>query len=159
MRMRHQQRQRHRVDGRSDRRCAGAIAVELAMVAPMLILLFMGVWDFGRALYETARLASAARAGAHYGSQGPSYAQDTNGIVQAARDDAEDSTGALTVASTQLCQCPSGASVTCGGSCGAAGGPQTFIQVQVTESFSPLFPYPFVSNPKTLSRQTIWRVY
>ncbi len=124
----------------------------------MLILLFTGVWDFGRALNETARLASAAHAGALYGARSAAYAGDTDGIVQAARNDAVDTTNALVVVAQQVCKCPSGEETDCNGSCGAGGAVQMFVQVQVTNSFSTWFAYPFVSNPMTLSKQATWRV-
>ena len=145
-------------EGRGDRWCAGVASVELALLAPMLILLFTGVWDFGRALNESARLASAAHAGALYGTQSAAFAGDTDGIVQAVRNDAADTTNALQVVAQQVCQCPSGGEIDCTGSCGAGGAVRLFVQVQVTDSFQTLFPYPFVSNPMTLSKQATWRV-
>ncbi len=157
MRLRSWRRQHRRVDLPGGRWCAGAISAELALVAPVLILLFMGMWDFGRALNESARLASAANAGAQYAAQGLVYAEATFEIDQAVRYDAEDSSSALTVDVVLTCQCPSGGSVECSGSC-ATGALQTFVQVQVTESFSTWFTYPFVSNPMTLSKQATWRV-
>ena len=50
---------------RSDR---GAAMVEMALVLPILILLFLGMVDFGRALVLYNNLANAAREGARYGS-------------------------------------------------------------------------------------------
>ena len=139
--------------------CAGAASVELALVAPILIVLFMGVWDFGRALSESARMESAAHAGALYGAQSTAYAANTSGITQSARDDADDTAGALNITADQYCQCPSGATVACNSDCGAEGQPRMFVQVQVTEPFTTWFPYPFVTNPMTLSGQTTLRVY
>ena len=152
-------RQRRRDDTRDDRWSAGSASVELALISPILILLFFGMWDFGRAWNETARLASAAHAGAQYGAQSAGSAADATGIAQAARDDAADATDALTVAATQVCQCPSGAQTACNATCGAAGQPRMYVQVQVTELFQTWFSYPFVSNPMTLNKQAILRVY
>ncbi len=152
-------RRRRGDDWRDDRWFAGSASVELALISPILILLFFGMWDFGRAWNEAARLASAAYAGAQYGAQSAGSAADAAGIAQAARDDAADATGALTVTATQVCQCPSGAQTACDATCGAAGQPRMYVQVQVTEPFQTWFPYPFVSNPMTLSKQTILRVY
>ena len=47
--------------GRSDR---GAVAVEFALLLPLLLLLVLGVVDFGRALNAQITLTQAAREGA-----------------------------------------------------------------------------------------------
>ena len=48
------------------RRQAGGSQVELALIAPLLIGLLVGIWDFGTALQERSRVVSAARAGLEY---------------------------------------------------------------------------------------------
>jgi len=48
-------------------RCAGPI-VEFALVVPMLLMLVMGVVDFGRAYFIRNSLVSAVREGARLGS-------------------------------------------------------------------------------------------
>ncbi len=148
----------HRVDPRGGRWSAGTASVELALVAPILIMLFMGAWDFGRALNSSARLAGAAQAGVQFGARGPSYAADLDGMEAAAKSQVVDTTGALEAVAQQVCKCPSGEETDCNGSCGAGGAVQMFVQVQVTDSFQTWFPYPFVSNPISLSKQAIWRV-
>ncbi len=156
MRVRSAKGQPHKIE--SNRWSQGVAAVEMALLAPFLILLMMGSWDFGRALQESARLASAARAGVQYGFQGPAYAGDSASIVQAARDDAGDVSGALGITAAQVCQCPSGTPIACNGSC-TTGSLQMYVSVQVSESFETWFPYPFVTNPLNLSKQAILRVY
>ncbi len=159
MHIRNWLRQRRRVDMRDDRWSAGNATVELALIVPILVALFVGVWDFGRALNQTARLASAAYAGAQYGALSSAHANDTAGIRQAARVDAVDVTGVLEITPISFSQCPSGAQAAFDGTCGAAGEPRLFLRVEVTESFQTLFPYPFVSNPITLRRRAELRVY
>lgn len=46
----------------------GAAMVEMALVLPIVILLFLGMIDFGRAIFLYNNLANAAREGARYGS-------------------------------------------------------------------------------------------
>jgi Flp pilus assembly protein TadG len=55
----------------------GVAAQEFAIAAPALILLLMAVIDFGRAIDQSIRLETAARAGAQYGLV---YPDDTAGI-------------------------------------------------------------------------------
>ena len=65
----------------------GQSAVELAFVVPILIVLLLAVADFGRVFLISVAVNNAARAGAQYGSQTVSTAQDTNGIETAAATD------------------------------------------------------------------------
>jgi Flp pilus assembly protein TadG len=53
---------------------AGQTAVEFALVLPILILILMGVFDFGRAFYAYSVVANSAREGARAGV----YATATN---------------------------------------------------------------------------------
>jgi Flp pilus assembly protein TadG len=46
---------------------AGQSAVEFALILPILLLLLMGVFDFGRAFYYYSVVANAAREGARAG--------------------------------------------------------------------------------------------
>lgn len=49
----------------------GASAVEFALVAPILILLFAGIFDVGRAVYVSIPLQEAAHEGAVFASFNP----------------------------------------------------------------------------------------
>jgi hypothetical protein len=55
-------------DRRDDR---GANLVEMALVLPLLLMLFMGIVDFGRAYYSYVTLTNAAREGARFASRFP----------------------------------------------------------------------------------------
>ncbi len=48
-------------DRRRDRR--GQSAVEFALALPLLILLLVGIFDFGRAIYVSSTISNAARVG------------------------------------------------------------------------------------------------
>ena len=125
----------------------GSALVELALAAPLLLLLLAGVLDYGRALCKATAVSNAARIGAQYGSSSPSKAGDAAGIQAAAINSAPSFSG-LTVTSLQSCQCPGGSSVSCAGSCGAAK-MMTYVQVTVTANSSAIFSYaglPFTGN-------------
>lgn len=68
--------------GRSARRERGAAAVELAIVLPLLVLVIMGLVDFGRLFFAQIGLASASREGARAASVGMTTAMVTS-IAQA----------------------------------------------------------------------------
>jgi Flp pilus assembly protein TadG len=79
----------------------GVATVELAVLLPFLLLLFVIAVDFSRAFYLSIELANAARTGALYGSFDPTHAVDTTGIQTAAQNDGGDlNTSLLIVTST-----------------------------------------------------------
>jgi Flp pilus assembly protein TadG len=53
----------------------GQSLVELALALPILLLILLGLADFGRAFYYTTIISNAARAGAAYLSQNPAAGQ------------------------------------------------------------------------------------
>ena len=136
---------------------SGAAAVEFALAVPILALLMTGGFDFGRALFEQHRLTGAARAGAQYAIQASTTWSDTTNIIAAVRGDANDSANSLTVTTSQ-CTCPGGtlcaSTATCTGSTVAG----TYVKVSVSESYTTLVNYPFVTSPFILSSQAIVRV-
>lgn len=135
--------------GRSD---SGAALVELAIVTPLLLLMVLGLCDFGRVVYHSIILSHAARAGAQYGAQTNSTTGDRSGISNAAINEAAD-IAPIQVTSQRICECPGGAAVSCTtGTCSGYGVPQVFVQVTTTRTFETLAPYPGVPNTVALSR-------
>ena len=67
---------------------SGAAMAELVVLAPLLLLLLLGLVEAGRAGDLAITVASAARAGVQYGSQNHTTAADTTGIQSAATNDA-----------------------------------------------------------------------
>lgn len=54
---------------RTTRKQSGAVAVEMALLLPLLVLLLFGITEFGRAIYQYNALAKAVRDSARYLSQ------------------------------------------------------------------------------------------
>nr|QOL00416.1 hypothetical protein [uncultured organism] len=137
---------------------SGSAGIELALAAPLLALLITAGFDFGRALYEQHRLVAAARAGVQYAMQSTTDWTDTTDITAAVRADAGDTANSLTV-TPSTCTCPGGnspcsTSTTCSGSTIAG----TYVKVVVSESYSTVVSYPFVTSPFTISGQALVRV-
>jgi Flp pilus assembly protein TadG len=137
---------------------SGIAGMELALATPMLALLMCGGFDFGRAIYEQHRLTTAAEAGIQYATAVSSNLSNSSGIIAAARADASDTANSLTV-TTGSCTCPTGTTLcstatTCTGSTLTG----TYQKVTVSESYSTLMTYGFVSNPFTLTAQSMVRV-
>ena len=78
-------------------------------------------------------------------------------MVQAARNDASDTTDALHVTAQQVCTCPTGTSVSCTGSC-SGGSVWAYAQVTVSENYTTLISYPFATNPLNLTSTVTVRV-
>ena len=136
----------------------GLAAIELAFVTPFLVLLMTGGWDLGNTIYQAERLANAARAGTQYGlttNNNANYA----GMVQAARNDANDPNNALNVTATQVCTCPGGTptAAACGANCSGNASQLVYVQVTVIENYATMFTYPFVSNPVSLTSVVMLR--
>jgi Flp pilus assembly protein TadG len=79
----------------------GIAVVELALLLPLLVLLFMITIDFARAYYYTQTLANCARAGAFYASD-PSTADESPfaDVQAAAQSDAPNLSPPPTISST-----------------------------------------------------------
>ena len=126
--------------------------IELALVLPVLFLLLLGVFDFGRGYYLAIEISQAAHNAAIYGSQNPT---DTTGMQYAAVADAADVPNFTisSVIATYGCECSDGslpvASCTINPSCGSMN-VVDYVQVNTSASYSALFPYPGIPSPLTL---------
>ena len=66
-------------------RLRGVAATETAVLLPVLVLISLGLIDFGRFARAYISVATAARNGATYGSKSIQAGQDSDGIEAAAR--------------------------------------------------------------------------
>jgi Flp pilus assembly protein TadG len=105
----------------------GSVAVEFALVLPVLLLIVFGIVDFGRALNAQIVLTGAAREGVRLAALGYSSA-----AVQARVD----------AAAPDL----SGVTVTIAASCAPGAGPTANAQVDVSYRFSFITPIGAVAS-------------
>jgi Flp pilus assembly protein TadG len=122
----------------------GSSLVEMALIIPFLLLLVIGVIDFGRAYYDGIEVANAARAGAQYGLINPG---DTSGMEAAAKSEAADLPSSFSPTALSGCMCSDGTSATapCSGAtltCVSGTRQVNYVQVNATFSYSPIFPWP-----------------
>ena len=157
---------------RQSSRVSGQALVEFAAVLPFLLILAVGVIEFGRYAYIGILVGSAARAGTAYGAQSLPLSADTAGITAAAQADyknnGQDPTLLQTTNQTLVCGCDSaGAVVTANcdptinvnaGKC--TGGAHWVVTLSVTASgqFPALFRYPGIPTPITITRISSMRV-
>ena len=141
----------------------GAALVEFALVAPFLVALAIGGFDFGLVFFQKQKVASAAHAGAQYAAQTRNSAYpDPAEIELRVREDAGDTNNTLTVTPRYYCVCPdSTAEVVCGDSdaCPGAERPQLmYVEVDVQKNVHLIFSYPDVSDSVQLQSLVRMRV-
>jgi Flp pilus assembly protein TadG len=120
----------------SERARRGAVTVELAVLLPFLIFLFVITVDYARIFYFATTVTNCASVAAIYGSQDPTSANDTSGIITRAQLDAGD----LDV--TQLNVSSSTDSATS----------PTTLTVTVSYKFTTITNFPGVPKQTTLTR-------
>jgi Flp pilus assembly protein TadG len=133
---------------RPHRNRRGVAAVEAALVIPAVVVLAIGVADWGLALEQKLRLQTAARAGAQFAMSRPA---DSDGITAAARG-AAPAFANLVVSPTpnRLCQCVTVVSgvesgrtdmASCTASCTGTGTRVVgYVTVRVERSITPITP-------------------
>lgn len=143
----------------AQRHCTrGAVSVELAFFIPIAVAMIAGAVEFGRLGLEQVRLASAAHAGAQYGIYDLSSAGNIDGIVEAARIDADDVSNALTVTAAKTCRCPDGTVQACNISCSDGEYAPLYVEVSVTEAVDLWFSFPGVPSTITLAANSSMRL-
>ena len=143
------------------RSAKGNAAVEFALVAPFLIGLTVGAFDFGHGFYEQKRLTSAAYAGALHAFQ--QYRADgteaaATDVIQSARNDAGDTANELDLTANYTCQCPNGATIACTALCTAGETPMLYITVSAQGDIDMLYDYPGISDPLTVNQSITMRI-
>jgi Flp pilus assembly protein TadG len=118
-------------------------ALELAVVVPVLLLLFIIVIDYGRAYFYSMTIETCARNGALYACDSITSAQSPyTSVTQAALADAGSLTPPPTVTSTN----------------GTDASGNAYVEVTVSWDFQPITRYPGLPSPLTLTRTVRMRV-
>ncbi len=128
----------------------GTAIVECTLLAPIIVMLILGVIDFGRVFYEAISLANAVRAGVHYGARSPAIS--LTAVEQATYGDLQN---IANVTVTAACEQPVGASLDCSS---AAPNQSLYLRVTAQKTFETLFPYPGIPSSVNLSKEALMRV-
>ena len=146
------QRARRRVRPANTRE-KGQALVELAvLLMPVLLLLTVGIIDYGQVAYYSIEVSDAARAGAQYGSQSLADAANTADIRTAAQQSAQDiGAGQLNVnVPPPSCVCPGSGQVT-GVDCTGPLGCYPLVYLTVTTAYTLSTPISFPGIPATFN--------
>jgi Flp pilus assembly protein TadG len=138
---------------------SGVAAIEFAVMAPILMVLFLCTVDLGLGFYRKMQVQNAAQAGAQYAVLN---GFKTSGITTAVTS-ATNYTGiTATPAPSQSCGCPSTAGLVaavCGAICGISGSPAgTYVAVSAQATYTTLFPYPIIPNSFQFAVQSTVRI-
>jgi len=140
-------------------RNSGAATVELAITAPLLISLLLGVADYGILMNSADTLIGATRAGAEV----VKAKQTTTGPQLTALGIFP--SGAIPTVSAPFCTCVDNTSVGCPGAgaanpCAAKADTRIlkYITVSSTQPFNPLFAWVSFTFPNPLAASTVVRV-
>jgi Flp pilus assembly protein TadG len=136
----------------------GSGFIETAILLPTMLLMCCGTMDFARVVYAGIEVANAARAGVQFGALTPGNSGNTDGMVQAAKNDAADLGSGVTATARNFCECVGGTGeVACSTTtCGST--PSGYVSVTANYTFNTLLHWPGLPQTVTLSRTAKIRV-
>ena len=126
----------------------GLGAIELGFIAPVLLVLLLGILDFGMAFWEQMQIANAADAGAQWGMSN-SYDQTS---IRTVAQSATNLGSAVSVTPSNVCGCPNNTGITSGfgtppscTTCPDGSTAQPYIVVNTQICYSTIFSWPGLS--------------
>jgi Flp pilus assembly protein TadG len=158
------------------KRCAGlrddngSALVEVALFLSLVgVPMLLGTADLGWVVYDSSEIANAAHAGAMYGMQSLTYAENNSGITTAARAEAADFGTNLSVSPTTYYACSlavngtkyTGTNAETNATAGCTGSenhPLEFVQVVTSATITPNIHWPGLPATFTLSATSVMEV-
>ena len=136
----------------------GAVAIEFAITASLLLIPFLGVAEVGYAVYQSMQVQSAVEAGALYASKNGFNPTNISLAVQ----NASSATGVQAIpAPSEFYGCPSStgiAVVASSATCAGGTSPGTYVQINATLTRTSLIANSGLTLPATLLAKSIVRV-
>jgi Flp pilus assembly protein TadG len=120
----------------------GLGAIEFGFIAPVLLLMLLGVLDFGMAFWQQMEIAGATDAGAQWGMTNTYDSNSITSVVQAATSL---SVPTANISPSNPCGCASSSGVTtyaCTSTCPDGSAPKIYIFVSAHVCFKPIFTWP-----------------
>ena len=138
---------------------SGIAAIEFAIVAPTLVLLFICTADLSLGIYRKMQVQNAAQSGAAYAML---YGFTQNSISSAVTNATGLSAVAATPQPNEFCGCPSATSgvtsISCTSTCPNGATPGTYVTVSAQATYETILPYPMVPNSFTFNAQSTVRL-
>lgn len=128
----------------------GVAAVEFALIAPMLLLIMLGIYDYGMYLNNVMKLENMSRAAAQYVLQGGDDADiATDIIADGGMDPAL--VGSVIVDVDFTYECDDGAEVSEDFDCGVNDYLRTYVNVTLSMTYDPVITFPGLVGPTELA--------
>ena len=135
---------------------AGAAALELALIAPLLAALTLGLTDTGRAIGQRMQLIDAAQQGIQFGQLRNPIGDDVSGVLAAIGPGKPEHARNTTIA--LYCECVIGTQVACSITCPENALLRRYLDITITENYNTLFPYPFIGAAVPLQAHAVSRL-
>lgn len=143
---------------RRSRNEAGSAALELGLLAPVLIIFVVAIAELGTGAFQAMRAQNAAEAGAIYASKN---AFDASLIANAVVNSTGGATITATPAPSRICVCPTGAGLVATGpdsECADGSAPRTYVQINARVTHTPLMTFSSWAVPQTLTGRAFIRL-
>ncbi|NBX67163.1 MAG: pilus assembly protein [Proteobacteria bacterium] len=121
---------------------SGIAATEFALISPFLILLTVGMIDFGMYINENMKVENLARNATEYVVKGGDEANITADVITSSGLLTEDELEDTTTTSEMTCECSDGSTVACNTECSDGGYRRRYFSYSIERAYSPIFPYP-----------------
>jgi Flp pilus assembly protein TadG len=119
-----------------------SIAVETAIIAPVLIFLVFGLVDYALYVMDNMRVAKGVASAVQFAMYN---SENDEGIRQVAFTASKFSSGEATVSIQHSCECPSGIG-SCDDNCPSDNHKKIFVSVAMQYTYTPVIPYPFITS-------------
>jgi len=131
----------------------GVAAIELAMLAPTLLFLLMGIFDVGQMTYTAMQVRAAAHAGAQYVYGLNGGACTTSGIASAVTSATSLAVSASPspVCGVLACVTNNALVTTTGTTCPSGDPPGTYATISAKATFTPVAPWSKLVLPTTIT--------
>ena len=136
----------------------GVAAIELAIIAPILLLLMICTIDLGFSIYRKMQVQHSAQAGAQYAM---AHGFNASSISSAVTNATSFSGVSASPAPSQFCGCASSTGVTnaaCSSKCSGGSTAGTYVTVSAQGTYNTLFPYPLIPDSFTFTAQATVRI-
>ena len=144
--------------GNKDEAIRGVASIELAIIAPVLLLFMICTLDLGVGVYRNMQVQNAAQAGAQYAIAHGFQAT----LISSAVANATSFSGiSANPAPNQFCGCAASTGVTnaaCGSRCSGGLLAATYVTVSAQGTYNTLFPYPVIPNSFTFTARPTVRI-
>lgn len=137
----------------------GTVAMKVGLVAPVLLLVLVGVVELGDGIFEGMQVQDAAEAGGLYVANNGAW--NTAGIRAAVANATQTRGITARPAPSQFCGCPTDDGITaiaCATTCAGGIAAGTYVRIEATLPHNPLLTLPGLALPTNLTRSAIVRL-